>query len=68
MTLYVRTIKGGATGETGGGRVPALLKRPFFVNRLKPMRKNWGYGEGVTSPTMFQFQLDFVTSGFQRPV
>jgi len=30
------------------------------------MRKNWGYEE-VTSPTLFKFQAEFVTSGFQRP-
>jgi len=31
------------------------------------MRKNWGIGGGVTSPTILEFQPEFVTSGFQRP-
>jgi len=31
------------------------------------MRKYWGYvGGRVTSPTIPEFQVEFVTSGFQR--
>jgi len=30
------------------------------------MRKNWAYGGGETSQTIFEFQPEFVTSGFQR--
>jgi len=31
------------------------------------MREKLGYMEGVTLPTIFKFQPEFVTSGFQRP-
>jgi len=31
------------------------------------MRTYWEYGGGVTSPTILEFQPEFVTSGFQRP-
>jgi len=51
----------GDWGET----VPPLLTKIIFVNRLKPIIKYWGYG-GVTSPTIFEFQPEIITSGFQR--
>jgi len=35
-----------------GGTVPPLLSKVIFVNCLKPMRKYWGMGGGVTSPTI----------------
>jgi len=33
-------------GATEGGTVPPTLRKGHFVNRLKPMRKYWGYGGG----------------------
>jgi len=59
-------IKPGAAprGVSGGGTVPPFLTKVIFVNRLKPMRKYWRYG-GMTSPTIFKFQPDFVTSVFK---
>jgi len=45
------------------GNSPPLLTKVIFVNRLKPMRKYLGYG-GV----IFEFQPEFVTSGFQRRI
>jgi len=55
-------------GRRHGGTVPPpLLTKVIFVNRLEPMRKNWGYVGGLTSPTILKFQPEFVTSGFQRP-
>jgi len=34
-------------GGDWGEQSPQLLTKVIFVNRLEPMRKNWGYGGGV---------------------
>jgi len=49
---------------SGAAPRPPLFTKVIFVNRLKLMRKYLGYGSDVT--TMLEFQLEFVTSGFQR--
>jgi len=46
---------------------PPLSTKVIFVNRLKPIRNFWVYERRMTSPTILEFQLEFVTSGFQRP-
>jgi len=37
-------------GEGTGGNSPPLLTKVVFVNRLKPMRKYWGYEGGRHQP------------------
>jgi len=56
--------RGGATGETGGKQSPTPPKG-HFCKSSKTDEKILGYG-GVTSPTILEFQPEFVTSGFQR--
>jgi len=57
----------GATRGTVGEQSPPLLTKFIFVNHLNTDEKILGVWWGVTSPTMLEFQPEFVTSGLQRP-
>jgi len=39
-----------------GATVPLFLTKVIFVNRLKPLRKYWGYGGKVMLLTIHKFQ------------
>jgi len=55
----------GGLGETISPTPP----KGHFCQSSKNDEKILGYGRGgeVTSPTILEFQPEFVTSGFQRP-
>jgi len=72
--LHAFPTKGVATGGqgrrhggTGGKGPPTPHKGHFYKSPRTDEKKIGGMGRGVTSPTIFEFQPEFVTSGFQRP-
>jgi len=55
----------GAAPRGTGGNSPPTPHKSHFCKSSKTEQKILG-GMGVTSPTILEFQFEFVTSGFQR--
>jgi len=58
--------RGGTTGG-GGTNGNNLPHKGHFCESSKTNEKKLWVRGGVTLPTIFEFQFEFVTSSFQRP-